>query len=369
MTQRAEITKNAELVVVKIGTTMLSRGDGKLNFDRIRSFADQVDKLYSRGVSVLLVSSGSIGAGMGELNLTERPTKLPELQAAAAIGQGKLIAAYDSVFREHGYHAGQVLLTRADIEDRARYLNACDAMHALIDFGAVPVINENDTVSVEEITFSDNDILSALVANLMRADLLIILSAASGLFDGERLVPLVETVDDKTRMLATGSRSRGGTGGMESKLEAAHIATTAGTPVIIAGGEVPDALPRIMDGEEMGTLFLPVERKMQARKRWIGFGTRPKGKIIVDEGARKALLKGGISLLATGILDAVGDFRRGEMVAVTGPHGEEFARGITNYSADEIRLIKGLKSSEIEKKLGWKTCDEIIHCDNMVIRE
>jgi glutamate 5-kinase len=262
-----------------------------------------------------------------------------------------------------------VLLTREDLDDRVRYLNASHALHTLLSFGAVPVINENDTVSVEEITFSDNDILSALVANLLRADLLILLSVVQGLYDGARVLPVVQRITDDIRALATGERSEGGKGGMESKLEAAAIATRAGAAVVLACGGEPNVLVRLMEGEALGTLFVPAPMKMQGRKRWIGFGGRPKGRIIVDEGARAALIRGGKSLLPSGVTGVSGEFARGDVVAIAGPDGREFARGLVNFSAKEIGRIKGLRSSAIATALGEKLYDEVIHRDNLVVRE
>lgn len=353
--------------MVKFGTATLIGPDGKLNHDRMASIADQVNELRRRGVEVALVTSGAIGTGTAELKLARRPSLLPELQAAAAVGQVKLMAAYEHFFSERGFHAAQVLLTREDFDDRLRYLNASNALHSILAFGATPVINENDTVSTEEIAFGENDVLSALVSSLLRADILVILSVVSGLYDGGKVVPVVEKVTDEIRALATGERSKNGTGGMESKLEAARIATSSGAAMIVASGEEANILPRLMSGEQLGTIFLPTAKRMDGRKRWIGFGGRPKGRIVVDDGARAALTRGGKSLLPSGVTSVSGGFERGDLVSVTGADGAEFARGLVNYSASEVARIKGLRTTEIAKTLGEKLYDEVIHRDNLVV--
>jgi glutamate 5-kinase len=268
-------------------------------------------------------------------------------------------------------------LTREDFEDRTRYLNARNTIWALLRLGAVPVINENDTISVEEITFSDNDLLSAFVTNLLRADALILLSVVDGVFrvTGEgatgkpEVVDVVAHVNDDTKALSTGEVSSRGKGGMDSKLEAARIATHAGEAAVVANGKVDDILLRIMRGEKVGTLFLPVQEKMASRKRWIGLTTQPRGFIHVDAGAAEALLKKGRSLLASGIRMVEGQFEKGDVVGVVDAGGNEIARGLANYSSDEVARIKGLKTSAIAKVLGEKPYDEVIHRDNLVLLE
>ncbi len=368
--QRHRLLQKVRTVVIKVGTAVLSREDGFLDRQRVEDIAAQVHKLREGGMRVVIVSSGAIGAGMAELGMQERPTDLPRLQAAAAVGQGKLIRAYDTAFRKHGYHAAQILLTRQDFDDRTRYLNASNTLHALMDLGAVPVVNENDTTSVEEVTFSDNDILAALVANLLSADLFVILTVVDGLLDpgkGSAPIPIVEEINDEIRQLASGETSAGGLGGMTSKLQAAEMVTSAGEAVIIANGHTPDVLGKLLNGEPIGTLFLPTRSRMASKKRWIRFGGRPRGKIIVDAGAEKALVQGGKSLLPSGIVEVKGKFERGVLAEVIGPSGREIARGLVNYSAHEIDAIRGLQSSSIEKSLGAKPYDEVIHRDNLTV--
>jgi len=368
---RSDLFSRAKRVVIKLGTAVLCRPDGRLDERRLATIADQVHGLRERCIEVVLVSSGAIGAGMGALGLPKRPSRLPSLQAAAAVGQGKLMAAWEACFRRHGYHAAQVLLTREDFDDRARYLNMSNTLRQLLAFGAVPVVNENDTISVDEIplTFGDNDILSALVANLLEADVLIMLSVVEGLYDARgRVVPCVERITDAVRALASGVRSHGGIGGMESKLEAARMVAGGGGAAIIADGRARDVLLRLFEGGECGTLFPPTAARMRGRKRWIGFGRRPRGRLSVDEGARRAVVERGKSLLPSGVTGVSGAFERGDLVAVVGPDGEEFARGLVNYTAAEIARIQGLKSGAIVRVLGEKLYDEVIHRDNLALR-
>ena len=327
------------------------------------------------GYDVVVVSSGAIGSGMGELGIEKRPSTLPELQAVAAIGQSKLIGAYDECFKLHGYHAAQILLTREDFEDRQRYLNTCNTIHTLFQMNAIPVVNENDTISVDEIKFGDNDALSALVTNLLNADLLIILSSVDGLYDRcptakskATVIPIVENVSHDIKQLAFDSKTARGIGGMQTKLEAASVVTNAGEAVIIANGRMDNVLKKIVQCENVGTLFLPKEEKLTSRKRWIGYTIKPKGKIYVDDGAMHALAEKGKSLLASGIVSVEGAFSKGDIVSVCKKEDRTiFARGLTNYSSEEIEKIKGCSTSHIAKVLGYKLYDEVIHRDNMVI--
>ncbi|MHC4267686.1 MAG: glutamate 5-kinase [Planctomycetota bacterium] len=375
MNIREEILSNVRKVVIKIGTRVLTTEDGFLDKNQIMKLSRQVIKLRSRGYSVVVVSSGSIGAGIRALGRQKRPNLLPELQAAAAIGQGKLIEMYNECFKKHGYHAAQLLLTRQDFEDRQRFLNTCNTLHSLLKFKTIPIVNENDTISVEEITFGDNDILSALVTNLLRADLLILLSSIDGLYttppvSGENcsVLSVVDSISDDIRKLAFKLKTREGVGGMESKLEAARIATGAGEAVVIANGRQPDILSKIMNYDNVGTLFVPFKKKIASRKRWIGFVVRPKGKIFIDEGALNALQKKGRSLLPSGVIKIDGRFVRGDVVSiVVGDKNREIARGLVNYSDEEIRKVKGLRTSLIKKTLGYKPYDEVLHRDNMVL--
>lgn len=369
---RKEIISKTKRLVVKVGTGVITTKEGLLDMTQVASISRQAVGLRRRGYEVAVVSSGAVGAGMGELGMRKRPTTLPEIQAAAAVGQSKLIGAYDDCFKMEGYHAAQILLTREDLEGRHRYLNTCNTISALFGLKVIPVINENDTVSVEEISFSDNDALSVLVANLLRAELLVMLSSVDGLYrrpdKGAELIPLVEEITADIEGLASRSKTHLGMGGMESKLRAARIATNSGGAVVIANGREQDVLIKIMEGEELGTLFIPVREKLTSRKRWIGFTLRPKGKIYVDDGAYDALSKRGKSLLASGITDVDGDFERGDVVSVfaTG-NNTEFARGLTNYSSTELMKIQGQSSTSIKRILGSKPYDEVVHRDNMVL--
>ena len=375
MNIREEILSNVSKIVIKIGTRVLTNEDGLVDKNRIMELSKQVVKLRLKGFSVVIVSSGSIGAGISALGLQKRPSILPELQAAAAIGQGKLIEVYNECFKKHGYHAAQLLLTRQDFEDRQRYLNTCNTLHSLLNFKTIPIINENDTISVEEITFGDNDILSALVTNLLRADLLILLSSVDGLYTTPpapgkscRVLSVVDSISDDIKKLAFKQKTKEGVGGMESKLEAANIATGSGEAVIIANGMQSDVLSKIMNYDDVGTLFVPYNKKITSRKRWIGFTVKPKGKIYIDEGALSALQKKGKSLLPSGVVKIEGKFIKGDVVSIVDV-GEkrEVARGLMNYSADEVRKVKGLRTSLIKKTLGYKPYDEIVHRDNIVL--
>lgn len=375
MNIREEILSNVSRIVIKIGTRVLTNEDGLLDKNQIMELSKQVIKLRLRGFSVVIVSSGSIGAGISALGLHKRPSILPELQAAAAIGQGKLIEVYNECFETHGYHAAQLLLTRQDFEDRQRYLNTCNTLHSLLKFKAIPIVNENDTISVEEITFGDNDILSALVTNLLRAELLILLSSVDGLYTTPptpgkscHILSVVDSISDDIRKLAFKQKTKEGIGGMESKLEAASIATGSGEAVILANGRLPEILSKIMDYDNVGTLFIPNKKKIASRKRWIGFTVRPKGRVYIDGGALSALQKKGKSLLPTGVVEIDGRFIKGDVVSIVDvDENKEIARGLVNYSDDEVRKVKGLRTSLIKKVLGYKPYDEIIHRDNIVL--
>jgi glutamate 5-kinase len=307
--------------------------------------------------------------------MDRRPTDLAQLQAVAAIGQSALVEAYERTLRAHGRHAAQILVTAEDLEDRIRYLNARNTLLALLDLGAIPIINENDTLSTEElrITFGDNDRLAAIITNLIRSPLLVLLSDVDGLYDGvpgsagAEIVRTVTHLDDSVFCLVRDQATGLGRGGMASKLEAARLATTAGENVIIASGRMPGVLTKILAGEEVGTLILAQGQTVAARKRWIGFTVQPRGHLVLDDGACRAVQSGGRSLLPIGVVDAVGQFDKGDVVAIWNADRVEFARGLTNYSSDEIRRIKGLRSDEIAGALGHHPYDEVIHRDNMVV--
>lgn len=371
---RREVIQEAKTVIVKIGTNALSRPDDTLDVERIAVLAEQIHRVKQTGRQVVVVSSGAIGAGIGLLKLAKRPTDLPHLQAAAATGQAHLIRLYDDCLRKHGYHAAQVLLTANDFKSRARYLNVRNTLHTLFEYGVIPIINENDTVSVAEIKFGDNDHLAAMVANLMDDSLLVILSVVDGLYDGDpgnpasKVIPLVDEWNDDLRGLAVETKSSRGTGGMQSKLEAVRTATAVGENVIIANGTKPGVLDDILVGKEVGTLFLARGASLPAWKRWIGYTVKPKGKFQLDDGARQAIEKSGRSLLAIGIVAVEGEFEKGEVVSLVDASGAEFARGLTNFAAREARLIAGKKTDGIIAVLGSLPYEEVIHRDNLVVR-
>ncbi len=372
---RDEIVHTAPTWVVKVGTSVLTGPTGSLDPLRIGHLAEQISAVIDSGRKVALVSSGAVGAGMGRLGLTKRPDTLPQLQAAAAVGQADLIRAYDEGFRRHGRHAAQLLLTHEDFDDRHRYLNMRNTLTALFEWDAVPVINENDTISVDEIKFGDNDKLAAMVTNLIQAPLLVILSVVDGLYrsdpgsDGpHETIPLVPNLDDETLGLAGESKSSLGTGGMKSKLQSASLVTRAGGSVIIASGRKPEPLTRILAGEQVGTLFLAGGKTQAARKRWIGLTARPRGHYVVDTGARSALESGTTSLLAIGVVEVLGEFEAGDVVGIQDTQGHEFARGLTNYAASVARSAKGLKTEQVRITLGpTGGYDEMIHRDNLVL--
>jgi glutamate 5-kinase len=372
---REDVALQARTWVVKVGTSVLTGPNGLLDAGRIDHLAEEISAVMASGRKVALVSSGAVGAGIGQLGLSRRPDNLPQLQAAAAIGQSFLIRAYDEGLRRHGRHAAQLLLTHEDFDSRPRYLNMRNTLTALFDWDAVPIINENDTISVDEIRFGDNDRLAAMVANLLHAPLLVILSVVDGLYrtdpgtgrlEGDA-IPLVANLDDEILAMAGTSRSDLGTGGMQSKLQAARLVTRAGGSVIVASGRKANPLSRIMAGESVGTLFLARGQTETARKRWIGLAARPKGHYVVDAGARRALESGSKSLLAIGIVDVVGDFGKGDVVSIRDASGEEFARGLTNYATAEAAQIRGLHTDKARQSLGGMAYDEVIHRDNLVL--
>lgn len=366
----------AHRVVIKVGTNILTSTDRPIDTHRIAALADEIAWLTEQGVEVALVSSGSIGAGRAELKMKNRPRTLPYLQATASVGQGKLIAEYDNHLRTHDLHAAQILLTRADFDSRDRYLNASNTIRALFSLSCVPVINENDTISTDEIKFGDNDYLAAFVTHLIRADLLILLTSVPGLYDGKPVEgeppavhSVVEEVNDKVQELAYAEQTEDGMGGMRSKLDAVRIATEAGEAAVIADGRQEGIIGRIIAGEDVGTLFLPASDRLSSYKRWIRFTSRPRGSVSVDEGARNAVKNRGKSLLPSGITDVEGKFKHGDVIRLKGPDGREFARGLSNYSSDEVSQIKGLHSNEINGVLGYKYYDEIVHRDNLAISD
>ncbi len=369
-----ELIAQAKRIVIKIGSRVLTGEDHGLDRQFLHVLAGEVARLRTAGREIILVSSGAIAAGIGALGLAERPRSIPQKQAAAAVGQSKLMQAYEEAFSDHGLKVAQVLLTGDDLSHRRRFLNARATLDALLAYGVVPVINENDTVVVAEIKFGDNDNLSALVTCLVEAELLLILTDIDGFYDADprsnpdaRLVPLVSAITRGIERAAGGSGSKVGTGGMATKIAAAKRVGRFGVPTLLINGRNPLSLPRALAGEEVGTLFLPSRESLNRRKHWIAYTLRPSGRIMVDTGALVALSRHGKSLLPSGVLSVEGDFDRGGCVRICGSDGSEFARGISDYSRAEIERIKGHKSSEIEDVLGYRYGDEVVHRDNLAI--
>lgn len=369
---RKELLKDVRKIVVKVGTSTLTKSDGKLDEDKIKRIVANLSALSDAGHEILLVTSGAVGAGMGRLNLAQKPKSLSEKQAVASVGQVALIHLYQILFWAHSKTIAQLLLTRGDFSDRQRYLNARNVCNALLDKRIIPIINENDPVVSDELKVGDNDTLSALVAGLIDADLVIILSDINGLYDKNpskfkdaRLINLVENIDEKVINMAEGEGSKFGTGGMKTKIIAAQMTTKIGTNLIITSGEDPSNILRAINGEDIGTLFLRRDKRINSRKYWLAYGTAGSGNLTIDQGALKAL-KNGKSLLGVGICEVRGEFERGQVVNIS--YQEKLiAKGIANYSSSEIALIKGRKSEEIEEILEHKYDDNIVHIDNLML--
>jgi glutamate 5-kinase len=364
---RQNVVAKARRVVIKIGTNSICDESGRLNNAAVGRLAEQISAVMAAGRHVTLVASGAIGSGMAELDLPARPRALPMLQATAAVGQGQLMRVFYDTFARYGVKVAQVLVTRDAFEDRGRYLNIRNTLGALHELGVLPIINENDAVAVDEIKFGDNDIISALVANMLRADLLVLLTTVDGVLKDGAPLDVIETVNDDALGLVMDSRSKLGSGGMASKLKAAGMVTGAGEAVVIANGATPGVIGRLLAGERLGTVFVPARRRMSSRRRWIGHASRAAGRIMVDDGAAKALREGGKSLLPSGIRAISGKFARGATVAIVDAAGRTIARGLTNYSSEQIDLIKGLKTAQAEKALGEKGDAEVVHRNNMTI--
>jgi glutamate 5-kinase len=371
---RESILTAARTVVVKVGTNVLADAHGTLDRVRIHSLAEQVVRLRDAGRNVVLVSSGAIGAGVGALGLGTRPTDLPHLQACAAVGQSALMQMYAEALAPRRTTPAQILLTAGDFDSRTRYLNVRNTIHTLFEYGCLPIINENDTVSIAEIKFGDNDTLAAMVANLLRAPLLVLLTNVDGLFTTDpridpsaQRIAWVPSIDEHVSGLAAATQSRLGTGGMKSKLKAAKMATSAGVAVLMANGSIERILDRLFAGEDVGTLFLPQSDAIPSRKRWLGLTARPVGTIAVDAGARTAMLGRGRSLLPVGATAVTGSFRKGDVVSVIDADGNEIARGLVNYPSDAAAKMCGLAKAEIEARLGPMIYDEFIHRDNLAI--
>jgi glutamate 5-kinase len=367
--ERAALS-SARRIVVKIGSRLLAESPAS----RPASIADQVVELRRRGVEVVIVSSGAIALGMRTLKLAARPHEMPVLQAAAAVGQSKLMQHWEHAFDVHDLPIGQVLVTHDDLGDRRRFLSARLTLRALLDHAVVPIINENDTVATEEIKFGDNDQLAALVCNLVSADALVILTDVEGVRDAAGVrIPIVRDIDREAAPVAGGSTSGVGSGGMASKVGSARTVTRTGVPAVIAPGREADVLVRVLAGADVGTLFVPPRQGGQtsgllsARKHWIAYGAKPSGSLTVDDGAARALREGGKSLLPAGIIAVTGEFELGDTVSVVTASGGELARGLVAYGSDELHKISGLQSAGIEARLGYKSTDEAIHRDDLVI--
>jgi len=375
--ERIEIRKDlfggVKRAVIKVGTGVLTL-DHDLNVKVIRRLVREISWLSDQGHEVILVSSGAIGSGVKKMGIAQRPTDIPQKQAAAAVGQPTLMLAYEKAFERYKKKVAQVLLTRDDLCNRRRHLNARNTLNVLLDWQVLPIINENDTVVVDELKFGDNDNLSAMITHLMDAQALISLTDTDGLYDKDpqahkdaSLIPLVSKIDRAMEQAAGDIPGALGMGGMSSKVQTAKKVTTSGIPMVIASGLKPNILKGLFQGKDIGTLFLPKKHKMTSRKCWIAFTLKAKGAIRVDRGAAKAICKQGKSLLPIGITDVEGDFGVGEMVCCLDPDGVAFARGLANYSAADIRKLMGLKTSQIAKRLGHKHYDEVIHRNNLVM--
>ncbi|MBM7556198.1 glutamate 5-kinase [Halanaerobacter jeridensis] len=364
--------KQAQRIVVKVGSSTLTYENSKLNLNRIDKLVRDISNLKNQDLDIIFVSSGAIAAGQGKLRLNKIDRSIPEKQALASIGQGLLMKTYQKLFSEYGYEAAQILLTQNDLNDRKRYLNSRNTINQLLKYNVVPIINENDTVAVKEIKFGDNDTLSALVSSLIDADLLIMLSDIDGLYTTDprenQDAELISEVEDISTVesAAGGSGTERGTGGMATKIEAAKIATKAGIPMIIANGKQDKVLTKIIEGKEIGTTFL-AEEGLPSRDKWIAFNMAVEGELIVDSGAVKALQESGSSLLACGIIETKGNFSAGDVVDVFDQSGTKIGRGLVNYAQREVEQIEGLQSDEIEEKLGYQAYDEVIHRDNLVL--
>lgn len=373
MNSRADFA-NIRRVVIKVGSSLLTKGGQGLDTVAIAEWVRQMAGLRQQGVDVILVSSGSVAEGMCRLGLKVRPTVLHELQAAASVGQMGLVRVFDDNFQQHNLHAAQVLLTHDDLSDRQRYLNARSTLLTLLKFGVIPVINENDAVATEEIRFGDNDTLAALVANLVEAELLVILTDQKGLFTADpsvypdaTLLSEVSVNDERLEKMAGDSRSGLGRGGMFTKVRAARLAARSGAATVVAPGVLNNVIAAVFSGTEVGTHFLPDVEPLIARKRWLAGQLQVKGQLVVDLGAAKALKEQGKSLLAVGVKAVSGEFERGELVSCVDEAGLEVARGLINYGYSDAKLILGKSSAEFEKILGYADDAEIIHRDNLVL--
>ncbi len=361
-------------IVVKLGTSVLTGGTPKLDHPHMVELVRQCAELYRQGREIVICTSGAIAVGRHRLDFPDIPNTVTNKQMFAAVGQSRLMQMWERYFEIYGIHVGQILLTRADVTNRRRYLNARDTLHTLLEHRIVPVINENDAVATEEIKVGDNDNLSALVSTLAEADLLLLLTDQPGLFTADprthpdaQLIPEVHKIDETVKALAGGSVSGLGVGGMATKLQAADVARRAGADVVIAAGSAPNVITRIASGESVGTRFPAIENPLENRKRWIFAGRKPKGCVVIDEGAAQALLKNGRSLLPAGVIAINGSFNRGDTICIEGPDKQELAKGITRYASGDLYQIAGLHSDQIEAKLGYAYGPVVVHRNDLIL--
>lgn len=371
---RDELLTQAKRMVIKIGSSLVASRDTGLRPEKIERLADDIAALRQAGREILLVSSGAVVSGIKKLGLREYPKSLPIKQAAAAVGQSRLMWAYEKAFERLGLKVAQVLLTHQDLADRRRFLNARHTLQTLLEFGVLPIINENDTVAVDEIRFGDNDTLAGQVAHLVDADLLIILSDVDGLFTEDprknpaaTLIPLIPEITEDIERRAGVSSTFEGTGGMATKIRAAKKVAEYGVATLILNGQTDHLLPAVFAGKPGGSLFVAKSRRLNSRKHWIAFTLRARGQVKLDDGAVEALTHRGKSLLASGILDVTGQFDAGDPVSCTDAQGKEFAKGLVNFPSDTLSRIKGLKTPEIQQLIGLQEYEEVIHRDNLVI--
>ena len=376
LTLKKELLSEVRRVVIKVGSSVLTAGGDDLYQGIFKKIAKSISSLKERGYDIVVVSSGAVAAGRKSLTCVDKPANIPQKQASAAIGQVRLMRHYEECFNAYQQKTAQVLLTHDALSDRKKFLNARNTLFTLLQCGIIPIINENDSVVVDEIKFGDNDILSALVTNLVDADLLLVLTDRDGLFvldpqhhKNASLIKVVQEITPKIEELAKGTTSRLGTGGMLTKIDAAKKASLYGIPTIVVNGNTDDIIGKVFTGEEVGTFFLPRKTRLSSRKHWIAFNRHAKGTLIVDDGAKKAIVERGKSLLSSGLVDVKGFFDFGDAVICVDTHGLEFARGLVNYKEEEVMKLKGRHSRDIEKVLGYKYYDEIIHRDDLVVLE
>ncbi len=369
-----EVLTGIKRVLIKIGSAVLTGGDG-LDLKIIEQLVDEIAGLTQSGYQVTMISSGAIASGKQRLGISGALKSIPQKQAAAAVGQGRLMRVYSNAFGRHGINVAQILLTMSDLTDRRRFLNIRNTLSTLREWGVIAIINENDTVAVEEIKFGDNDNLSSLITNIIDAQLLINLTSAEGLFDRNpllypeaRLIPLVEEITEEMERGASEEGTPSGTGGMKSKVQAAGKVAAFGIPCVIAPGKRPGVIRDVLAGKEIGTLFLPRrDHHLKGRKYWIAFTLRSRGRLVIDSGARKAIIEEGKSLLPSGVTAAEGDFEAGDPVTCVDAEGAPLAKGLVNYGIAEVKKIMGLKTDRIEQVIGYKDYDEIIHRDNLAV--